>query len=109
MEALTSLQEAIAGAARNVGLAAWPPVRQRAALEALGYPRWDETMRQRQVELQDGGYHAEALRVFETRGRASILADPERLGRAWWLTLSTPDLPEPAWVRAARSRDRTDV
>ena len=41
--------------------------------------------------------------------RASILADPERLGRLWWLTLSTPDLPEPRWVHSARSRDRTDV
>jgi SAM-dependent MidA family methyltransferase len=101
--------EAIADAARANGLVARPPVRQRAALEALGYPRWDEAMRQRQIELQDGGHHAEALRVFETRSRASILADPERLGRVWWLTLSTPDLPEPEWVRSAPSSDRTDV
>jgi SAM-dependent MidA family methyltransferase len=100
---------AIAHAARANGLVAWPPVRQRAAIAALGYPRWDETMRERQVDLQDGGHHAEALRVFETRSRASILADPERLGRSWWLTLSTPDVSEPTWVRSARSRDRTDV
>jgi SAM-dependent MidA family methyltransferase len=99
----------LASAARANGLVAWPPTRQRAALEALGYPRWDEAMRRQQVELHDAGHHAEALRVFETRSRASILADPERLGRAWWLTLSTPDVPEPEWVRSARSTDRTDV
>lgn len=84
------------------GLRAFEPVRQRAALEALGVRRWDETMRARHVTLEREGRHAEALRVFESRSRASILLDPARLGSFWWLVLSTLDVPEPGWLAAAR-------
>jgi NADH dehydrogenase [ubiquinone] 1 alpha subcomplex assembly factor 7 len=96
----------IARLAERNGLVAFEPVRQRAALDALGLRRWDETMRERQAELQANGRGGEAVRVWESRSRASILVAPERLGSLWWIVVATPGLPEPSWLAPARDADR---
>jgi hypothetical protein len=54
-------------------------------------------MRERQTMLQRSGRGSEAVRVWETRSRASLLADLSGLGASWWLVLSV-DVPEPAWL-----------
>lgn len=94
----------VAERARSVGLRAFEPVSQRAALRALGHDRWERTMRTTQSELQHAGRGAEAVRVWEERSRASLLADPAGFGGFWWLVLATEGLPEPPWLTRARSR-----
>ena len=54
----------VAERARSVGLRAFEPVSQRAALRALGHDRWERTMRTTQSELQQAGRRA--------RGRARL-------------------------------------
>jgi len=94
----------IADRARSVGLPAFEPVTQQAALRALGHDRWQQTMRATQTELQRAGRDAEAVRVWEERSRASLLTDPSRFGGFWWLVLATEGLPEPSWLALARAR-----
>jgi NADH dehydrogenase [ubiquinone] 1 alpha subcomplex assembly factor 7 len=89
--------------ARSVGLRAFEPVSQRAALRALGHDRWQDTMRATQSALQQAGRGAEAVRVWEERSRASLLADPAGFGGFWWLVLATEGLPEPPWLTRART------
>jgi hypothetical protein len=84
-------------------LVAFEPVTQQAALRALGHDRWQQTMRATQTELQRAGRDAEAVRVWEERSRASLLADPSRFGGFWWLVLATEGLPEPPWLALART------
>ena len=91
--------------ARSLGLRAFEPVTQTAALAALGHERWERTMREMQSMLQRQGRGSEAVRVWEARSRASLLADPSGFGRFWWLVLATDGLPEPAWLRRARASD----
>ena len=91
----------IAELAAQSGMHPFPPVRQSAALGALGYDRWAETMRERQGELQREGRGCEAVRVWQTRSRASLLVDRAHLGSLWWLVLAAGELPEPTWLRAA--------
>ncbi len=79
----------------------FPPARQSAALGALGYDRWAEAMRERQETLQREGSASEAVRVWQTRSRASLLVDPAHLGSLWWLVLAAGDLPEPTWLQRA--------
>jgi hypothetical protein len=86
-----------------VGLRAFEPVSQRAALRALGHDRWERTMRTTQSELQRAGRGAEAVRVWEERSRASLLAEPAWFGGFWWLVLATEGLPEPQWLTRARA------
>lgn len=88
----------VAGHARSLGLRPSGPVTQADALEALGHTRWEATMRERQSRLQRAGRGSEAVRVWETRSRASMLAEPSGFGGFLWLVVSTPDLPEPSWV-----------
>jgi SAM-dependent MidA family methyltransferase len=94
----------VAERVRSVGLRAFEPVSQRAALRALGHDRWERTMRTTQSELQRAGRGAEAVRVWEERSRASLLADPAGFGGFWWLVLATEGLPEPPWLARARTR-----
>lgn len=96
--------------ARSLGLWAFEPVSQAAALSALGHDRWEASMRETQSALQRSGRGAEAVRVWEDRSRASLLSDPARLGSFWWMVLATEGLPEPAWLTRAhrRSPDRPD-
>ena len=90
--------------ARSLGLRAFEPVSQRAALRALGHDRWEQTMRATQSALQQAGRGTEAVRVWEERSRASLLADRAGFGGFWWLVLATEGLPEPPWLTRARTR-----
>ena len=99
----------VAAHARGLGLRAFEPVTQAAALSALGHDRWERTMREMQSMLQKEGRGSEAVRVWESRSRASLLADPSGFGRFWWLVLATDELTEPAWLGRARAQDRPGV
>jgi SAM-dependent MidA family methyltransferase len=92
----------VAAHARTLGLQAFGPVTQAEALGALGHSRWEATMREMQSMLQEAGRGSEAVRVWEARSRASLLADLSGFGAFWWLMLSTSDLPEAAWLGQAR-------
>lgn len=94
----------VAERARGLGLQAFAPATQADALAELGHDRWQRTMREMQSTLQAAGRGAEALRVWEARSRASLLADPSGLGAFWWLVIGTEGLAEPGWLRRARSR-----
>lgn len=91
--------------ARSLGLCAFEPVTQAAAMKALGHGRWERTMRETQSMLQAEGRGSAAVRVWEGRSRASLLADPSGFGGFWWLLLATDGLPEPAWLGRARGLD----
>ena len=100
----------IADRARSVGLSAFEPVTQQAALRALGHDRWQQTMQAAQTELQRAGRNSEAVRVWEERSRASLLTDLSRFGGFWWLVLATEGLPEPPWLARARAHaERPEV
>ena len=60
-------------------------------------------MRETQSMLERTGRGSEAVRVWEARSRASLLADPSGFGGFWWLVLATDGLPEPPWLVRARS------
>ena len=83
------------------GLEVLGRVRQQAALDALGFGRWAETMREMQTMLLQTGKGAEATQVWQARSRASLLVDPEYLGSFWWLVLGTPGLARPPWLERA--------
>jgi len=89
-----------ARAAAN-GLVDHGPVSQRAALIALGFGVWSQIQQERQSRLMAEGSGSHAVRIFQGRSRASLLVDHAALGSHWWLLLSTPSLPTPAWHRAA--------
>ena len=95
----------VAAHARSLGLQAFEPVKQAAALATLGHDRWERTMREMQAMLQERGRGSDAVRVWEARSRASLLADPTGFGRFWWLVLATDGLPEPAWLGRALALD----
>jgi SAM-dependent MidA family methyltransferase len=84
--------------ARGLGLRAFGPVSQAVALRALGHGRWERTMREIQSTLQRTGRAAEAVRVWEARSRAGLLADPSGFGGFWWLVLATEGLAAPGWL-----------
>jgi SAM-dependent MidA family methyltransferase len=99
----------VAEHARGLGLQAFGPVSQADALRALGHDRWERTMREIQAMLQRTGRGAEAVRVWEARSRAGLLADPSGFGGFWWLVLTTDDLPAPPWLdRASALTERGD-
>ncbi len=91
--------------ARSLGLRAFEPVTQAAAMKALGHERWERAMRETQSALQAEGRSSEAVRVWEERSRASLLADPSGFGGFWWLAFATDGLPEPGWLGRARGSD----
>jgi SAM-dependent MidA family methyltransferase len=81
------------GGLQSLGLAS-----QRDALLALGFAEWNAVQLDRQGSLLARGEGGPATRVWEGRGRASLLVDPGGLGRQKWLLLATPDLSAPAWL-----------
>ena len=95
----------VAARARSVGFRVFEPVKQATALAALGHERWERTMREMQSMLQERGRNSEAVRVWEARSRASLLADPSGFGRFWWLVFATDGLPQPAWLGRSRALD----
>ena len=93
------------GGLRSLGLAS-----QRDALLALGFAEWNAVQLDRQGSLLARGQGGPATRVWEGRGRASLLVDPGGLGRQQWLLLATADLSAPAWlVQALAHRPQTGV
>jgi NADH dehydrogenase [ubiquinone] 1 alpha subcomplex assembly factor 7 len=97
---------AVARRARDRGLVAFEPVRQRAALSALGYEDWSRAELERQAQALAAGRGHEAVRAWGGRSRASLLVDPAGLGGLLWLVLATPGLPEPDWLPVARGAER---
>ena len=81
------------GGLRSLGLAS-----QRDALLALGFAEWNAVQLDRQGSLLAQGKGGLATRVWEGRGRASLLVDPGGLGRQKWLLLATERLPAPGWL-----------
>ena len=90
-------------AAREEELQPFPTVSQREALIALGFESWLRTQLERQQDLLNTGRGADAVRAWGGRSRATMLADPAGLGRFRWFVVTTPDVEEPAWLRAARA------
>jgi NADH dehydrogenase [ubiquinone] 1 alpha subcomplex assembly factor 7 len=88
------------GGLRSLGLAS-----QRDALLALGFAEWNAVQLDRQGSLLAQGEGGPATRVWEGRGRASLLVDPGGLGRQKWLLLATDRLPAPAWIGPRESFD----
>ena len=86
------------------GLRAFATVSQHDALIALGFEHWLHTELERQQDLLDSGRGADAVRTWGGRSRATMLADPAGLGRFRWFVVATPDVAEPAFLRAARER-----
>lgn len=91
--------------AASRGLVHFPPVRQWAALSALGFEGWAAGELARQTDLLTQGRGLDAVRTWEGRGRARLLVDPGGLGRVHWLLLATPGLPAPSWLERARAED----
>lgn len=92
---------ALADRAEAVGLVSFGTVPQEAALRALGLDEWMRGELEHQRELLNAGRGSEAARTWDGRNRARMLAEASGLGRLRWLTLATPDLPEPAWLGRA--------
>lgn len=100
----------LSDAARERGLQAFPTVSQHDALLALGFEAWLRTELERQQDLLGTGRGAEAVATWGGRSRASLLVDPAGLGRFRWFVVTTPGVPEPVWLRAAREHgDGRDV
>ena len=101
---------AVAEHARRIGLRPLDPVAQADALRALGHERWERTMREIQSMLQQAGRGTEAVRVWQTRSRAGLLAEPSGFGGFWWLVLVTEGLSTPGWLdRILGSTEREDA
>jgi SAM-dependent MidA family methyltransferase len=81
------------GGLRSLGIAS-----QRDALLALGFAEWNAVQLDRQGSLLAHGKGGLATRVWEGRGRASLLVDTGGLGRQRWLLLATEGLPAPGWL-----------
>jgi NADH dehydrogenase [ubiquinone] 1 alpha subcomplex assembly factor 7 len=84
--------------ARERGLDVLGVITQREALLALGLEAWirDELETQRRLLSESRGL--EAVRRWSGRSRATLLADPNALGRLRWMLLGTPGLPAPSWL-----------
>ncbi len=101
---------AIARRAEARGLRTLGLTSQGDALRALGFAEWNATQRARQGELLTGGAGRRATRVWEGRSRASLLVDPNGLGRLKWVLLATKDLTAPDWIQppAGLAEELTD-
>ena len=98
----------LADRAEALGLRSFGPVSQRSALLALGYERWAEDERRRQIEAQDRRSGREAALAWSSRNAAAVLVDPGGLGALRWWVVATPDMPDPGWVGEASARDLHD-
>jgi SAM-dependent MidA family methyltransferase len=100
---------ALARRAAERELEALGAVGQRDALYALGLGEWNRQQRDRQSRLMADDQASLAVRIWEGRSRASLLAEPGGLGGLWWLLLATPGLPAPEWLRRAAAARGADV
>ena len=92
----------LADAARAAGLQPFATVSQHDALLALGFGAWLHTELERQQDLLAPGPGAAAVATWGGRSRAMLLVDPAGLGRFRWFVATTPGVPEPVWLCAAR-------
>ena len=99
----------LADVARAKGLQPVPTVSQHAALTALGLETWLRTELEGQQDLLNTGRGADAVRAWGGRSRATMLADPAGLGRFRWFVVTTADVAEPAWLRAAHRESRPEA
>ncbi len=97
---------AVAERARQRGLTAFPSITQHDALLGLGFEEWLGSELGRQRDLLAARDGAAAVRTWSGRSRATLLADPARLGRFRWLLLATSGLATPSWLE--HSRPSTD-
>jgi SAM-dependent MidA family methyltransferase len=72
--------DALAGHARQLGLAVWGPVTQRQALRSLGWATIDRDRREAQAAAIGARQGITALRAYSDRGRAAQLIAPGGLG-----------------------------
>ena len=72
--------DALAGHARQLGLAVWGPVTQRHALRSLGWATIDRVRREAQAAAIGARQGITALRAYSDRGRAAQLIAPGGLG-----------------------------
>jgi NADH dehydrogenase [ubiquinone] 1 alpha subcomplex assembly factor 7 len=84
--------------AASLALTAYPPVTQRHALSRLGFEAWIKQELARQAEQLESSRGVEAVRTWSGRSRATLLVDPEALGRMRWLLLATEGLPAPSFI-----------
>ena len=89
---------AIAERASSHRFQVFGPVSQHDALMGLGFIRWMEAERSIQASLLGDGQGVDAVRKWGERQAATMLVDPDGLGRLRWLVLATPDLPRPPWT-----------
>jgi SAM-dependent MidA family methyltransferase len=92
----------IARHARARGLHAFPLTRQSDVLLALGFEAWLRDELATQHAQLAAGAGIEAVRTWSGRSRATMLVDPEGLGRMRWLLLATDGLPAPAWLNSGQ-------
>jgi SAM-dependent MidA family methyltransferase len=85
---------ALAQRARELEMKVWVPVSQRDALLALGYRRWDQEARGRQVRATAARDGLTAMREYSERNRAAQLVDPMGLGGFLVLCLGIGPVPE---------------
>jgi SAM-dependent MidA family methyltransferase len=98
--------DAVARRAELLGLRSHLPVTQRSALLSLGLAEWLEEERRQQAAFQDARAGREAVLAWSGRSQASLLVDPQGLGRIRWLVLATAGLQWPQWLADAALRDR---
>jgi NADH dehydrogenase [ubiquinone] 1 alpha subcomplex assembly factor 7 len=84
--------------AESLGLMAYPAVTQRHALTSLGFDAWIKDELARQAEQLEASRSIEAVRTWSGRSRATLLVDPDALGRLRWLLLATEGLPAPSFI-----------
>ena len=91
----------LASTATANGLQAFPTVTQLRALTTLGFEERMREERAAQGALMNEGKGMDAVRRWAGRSRASLLVDPNQLGRLRWLGVATPGLPRPSFLAAA--------
>ena len=89
---------ALASAAEERGLHAFPTLTQFRALAALGFEEWMRDELATQGRLLNEGKGMDAVQRWAARSRASILASPDQLGRLRWFLLASPGLPRPSFL-----------
>jgi NADH dehydrogenase [ubiquinone] 1 alpha subcomplex assembly factor 7 len=89
---------ALAAAAVERGLHAFPTLTQFRALAALGFQEWMREELATQGTLLNEGKGMDAVQRWAGRSRASILVSPDQLGRLRWFLLASKGLPRPSFM-----------
>jgi NADH dehydrogenase [ubiquinone] 1 alpha subcomplex assembly factor 7 len=89
---------ALAAAAVERGLHAFPTLTQFRTLAALGFQEWMREELATQGTLLNEGKGMDAVQRWAGRSRASILVSPDQLGRLRWFLLASKGLPRPSFM-----------